>query len=233
LRVLRWPVLASDLDGTLASAGVVPPDAVQALQRYREAGGTVVLVTGRRRTDLVRLFPDVLEVADLVIAENGALVVGPRDGTTRSLAPERPSAVLEAMSAAGLTDLEVGQVLVASDREDEHTFRRVAKELAGTWECTVIPNKDRVMLLPSGVDKGTGLAAAVGELDRSFDEVVAIGDADNDLPLLRSAGLGVAVATSEPDLLAVADVITAEGAGAGVVELVDLLLSGEDPTAPR
>lgn len=231
--VLRWPVLASDLDGTLASAGIVPPETVAALLRYREAGGTVVLVTGRRRTDLVRLFPDTLAAADLVVAENGAIIVGPDDVAPRTLAPERPAAVLQALAEAGVTDLEVGQVLVASDREDEHTFRRVAKELAGTWDCTVIPNKDRVMLLPAGVDKGSGLAAAVERLGRSVGDVVAIGDADNDIPLLKSAGLGVAVATSEPDLLAVANVITASGAGEAVVELVDLLLSGEAGPAPR
>jgi hydroxymethylpyrimidine pyrophosphatase-like HAD family hydrolase len=226
-------VLASDLDGTLASAGIVPPETVAALLRYREAGGTVVLVTGRRRTDLVRLFPETVAAADLVVAENGALLFGPEDTAPRSLSPERPAVVLEAMAEAGLTDLEVGQVLVASDREDEHTFRRVAKELAGTWDCTVIPNKDRVMLLPEGVDKGSGLAAAVERLGRTTDEVVGIGDADNDIPLLKSAGLGVAVATSEPDLLAVADVITAAGAGDAVVELVDLLLSGEVATGQR
>jgi hydroxymethylpyrimidine pyrophosphatase-like HAD family hydrolase len=225
--VLRWPVLASDLDGTLASAGIVPPETVAALGRYREAGGTVVLVTGRRRTDLVRLFPDTLAQTELVVAENGALLFGPDDTTPRALGPERPGVVLEAMADAGLTDLEVGQVLVASDREDEHTFRRVAKELSGVWECTVVPNKDRVMLLPAGLDKGTGLAAALDRLGRTADEVVAIGDAENDIPLLRSAGLGVAVATSEPDLLSVADVVTAAGAGEALVELVDLLLSGE------
>jgi HAD superfamily hydrolase (TIGR01484 family) len=231
--VLRWPVLASDLDGTLASAGIVPPGTREALARYRAAGGTVVLVTGRRRTDLVRLFPETLEQSDLVVAENGALLVGPHDGIPRALSAERPAAILDALADAGLTDLEVGQVLVASDREDEHTFRRVAKELAGTWDCTVIPNKDRVMLLPAGVDKGTGLRAALEVLGRTTAEVVAIGDADNDIPLLLAAGLGVAVATSEPDLVAVADVVTAGGAGEGLVELVDLLLSGEEQIAPR
>lgn len=63
--------------------------------------------------------------------------------------------------------------------------------------------------------------------------MVAVGDADNDVPLLLAAGLGVAVANAEPDLKAVADVVTGGSSADGVVELVDLLLSEEGRLATR
>jgi hydroxymethylpyrimidine pyrophosphatase-like HAD family hydrolase len=40
------------------------------------------------------------------------------------------------------------------------------------------------MVLPSGVNKATGLMAALSELELSPHNVVAIGDAENDLPFL-------------------------------------------------
>ena len=47
-------------------------------------------------------------------------------------------------------------------------------------ELQVIFNKDAVMVLPAGVNKATGLSAALKELDLSPHEVVGIGDAEND-----------------------------------------------------
>ncbi len=56
-------------------------------------------------------------------------------------------------------------------------------------------NRESVMVLPSGVDKGTGLTAALSRLGIEPAEVVGIGDAENDLPFLRLCGFSVAVAT--------------------------------------
>jgi hydroxymethylpyrimidine pyrophosphatase-like HAD family hydrolase len=81
------------------------------------------------------------------------------------------------------------------------------------------------MLIPADVDKGSGLRAAVGHLGAEISEVVAIGDGENDLPMLLAAGLGVAVADAVPALLAQADLCTKASASAGVVEAIDVLLS--------
>jgi hypothetical protein len=83
------------------------------------------------------------------------------------------------------------------------------------------------MALPAGVDKASGLAEALKELGLSADEVVAIGDAENDLAMLRLCGCGAAVATAVPPLKKQADVVTGGGSGRGVVELVEQLVAGK------
>jgi hydroxymethylpyrimidine pyrophosphatase-like HAD family hydrolase len=59
-----------------------------------------------------------------------------------------------------------------------------------------------------GVSKGTGLARLAAELGVAPADVLAVGDMPNDLPMLRWAGYGVAMANAHPAVLEVADEIT-------------------------
>jgi len=56
-----------------------------------------------------------------------------------------------------------------------------------------------------GADKATGLATVTEQLGVSLADVVAVGDAENDVPMLRAAGLGIAVAGASPAAIAAAD----------------------------
>ena len=49
---------------------------------------------------------------------------------------------------------------------------------------------------------------------------MAIGDSDNDLAMLRMAGLGVAMANAEPHIRAAADAVTADNAANGVADAI-------------
>lgn len=222
----RWSVLASDYDGTLATAGRVPAEALDAVTRFREAGGTFVLVTGRRLPELYDVFPETDRFVDRVVAENGGLLLDPSSPPEVVLAPPPPDDLKSVLVDAGVVDVEIGETLVSAWREDEIGLRRAAHRLAPAWPCQVVPNKDRVMLLPAGVDKGTGLAAALATLDVPLSEVASIGDGENDVALLRAAGLGIAVADAVPGLRAHADLLTSADASAGVVEAIDTLLKG-------
>jgi hydroxymethylpyrimidine pyrophosphatase-like HAD family hydrolase len=91
----------------------------------------------------------------------------------------------------------------------------------------VIFNKESVMVLPAGVNKATGLLAALDELGLSPDHVVGVGDAENDLVFLSRCGCGVAVANALPMLKREADFVTTSEAGQGVVELIDELLADD------
>lgn len=60
-------------------------------------------------------------------------------------------------------------------------------------------------VLPAGVDKASGLAALCAAAGIAPAACVAVGDSDNDAPLLRAAGLGVCVAGGSELALAAAD----------------------------
>ena len=73
---MYFMALAADYDGTIAHDGAVAKATLAALQRFKESGRRLVLVTGRELPDLKRVFPE-LGIFDKVVAENGALLYTP------------------------------------------------------------------------------------------------------------------------------------------------------------
>jgi hypothetical protein len=94
-------------------------------------------------------------------------------------------------------------------------------------ELQIIFNKDAVMVLPSGVNKKSGLCVALEELGLSPHNVVAIGDAENDHAFLESCECPVAVANAIPALKAQAALVTAGARGEGVCEVITRLLEND------
>lgn len=83
---------------------------------------------------------------------------------------------------------------------------------------------------PLGTTKGTGLLALANLLGVAREATIAVGDADNDLPMLAAAGLAVAMGNANERVRAAADVIVADNDHGGCAEAVErFLLGGEAP----
>ncbi|WOQ17548.1 HAD family hydrolase [Raineyella sp. W15-4] len=78
----------------------------------------------------------------------------------------------------------------------------------------------------AGVGKAYGLARLTDHLGIGAAQVVALGDGLNDLDMLTWAGLGVAVANAEPELLAVADRVAPGCDEDGFAQVLETLLAG-------
>ncbi len=227
---MRYIALACDYDGTLAHDGTVADETVVALERLRESGRTLVLVTGRELDDLMRVFAR-LDLFDRVVVENGALLYCPATREERRLAEPPPQEFVDALRARGVP-LSVGRVIVATVSPHEIAVLDVIHELG--LELQVIFNKGSVMILPSGTNKATGLAAALDGLGLSLRNVVGVGDAENDHAFLATCECAVAVANALPTLKERADLVTAGARGAGVVELIQtMIVSDLRELAPR
>jgi hypothetical protein len=216
--------LATDYDGTLAREGKVAASTLAALERLRASGRRLIMVTGRELPDLRRVFPEVAGF-DAIVAENGALLWRPGWDEPRALAPAPPPAFIAALRARGVEPLAVGEVIVATADENAPVMAETLQALGLDWR--LILNKDSVMCLPPGVDKASGLTAALAQMDLRAADVLGVGDAENDLAFLKVCGAAAAVANALPDVKAAADIVTADDDGAGVTWLIERLL--EDP----
>jgi HAD superfamily hydrolase (TIGR01484 family) len=219
---MRYLALATDYDGTLASHGTVAPETTQALRRLAATDRKLILVTGRRVDDLIKVFPDVA-IFDCVVAENGPLIYRPHSRENRVLSEPPPAEFVEELRRRGVQPLTAGQVFVATEQPNERVVLDVIGELG--LDLQVIFNKGSVMVLPASVNKATGLSAALEELALSPKDVVGIGDAENDEAFLAICGCGVAVANALDSLKARADHVTGAENGAGVREVIDGLIS--------
>lgn len=221
---MRYLALATDYDGTMAEKGRVRPQTVDALVRLRKSGRRTVLVTGRELGDLQSVF-DGLALFDRVVAENGALLYDPRTRQETLLAEPPPPELARRLAARGADPLGVGRIIVAT-REPHHVAAlEVVHELGLEWQ--LIFNKGAVMLLPSGVNKQTGLQRALDELGLSMRNTVAVGDAENDHAMLAAAECGVAVANALDALKDRADLVVRGPRGSGVEELIDRVLADD------
>ncbi|MCU1260925.1 MAG: phosphoglycolate phosphatase [Bryobacterales bacterium] len=221
---MRYLALASDYDGTLAHHGVVDDHSIQALERLVHSGRSLILVTGRELPDLESVFPR-LDLCERVVAENGALLYNPATREKRTLAQRPPQSFLDNLRHRGVSNVSAGEVIVATWHPYETQVVEAIRD--SSLELQIIFNKDAVMILPSGVNKMTGLCAALKELKLSPHNVVGIGDAENDHAFLDSCECSVAVANAIPALKERAAFVTRGDHGAGVVEIIDKLIAND------
>lgn len=221
---MRYLALASDYDGTLAHHGQLDESTIAALERLRGSGRRVLLVTGRELDELLEVCPRI-DLFDRVVAENGALLYRPETREEKVLGERPPDAFVESLRARGVERISVGRVIVATWEPHENTVLETIRDLG--LELQVIFNKGAVMVLPSGVNKATGLSAALEELGLSPHNTVGVGDAENDHAFLALCECSVAVANALPTLKDRADIVTAADRGAGVTELIQGLLDDD------
>ncbi len=226
---MRYHALAADYDGTLAHHGIINDATWAALRKFRETGRKLIMVTGRELDELLGILQNNAEVFDRIVAENGGLVYEPATKEVRILCEPPPAKFAEELVRRGAERVAVGRVIVATWEPHEDTVLHVIHELG--LELQVIFNKGAVMVLPSGVNKASGLTAALADLGIDRDRVVGVGDAENDHSLLELCGFAVAVSNAVPGLKGRADLVTTAARGDGVIELCEQLLAMEKRAA--
>jgi hydroxymethylpyrimidine pyrophosphatase-like HAD family hydrolase len=221
-----FAALACDYDGTLATHGVVDDATIASLERCKAAGTKLLLVTGREMDDIWRILPE-WKLFDRIVAENGALLYRPATGEEQPLAARPSDAFIQLLRDQDVAPLAVGRVIVATFESYERQVLSAIHQLG--LELQLIFNKGSLMILPTGINKASGLAVAVDELGVPPRKTIAVGDAENDHAFLKASGLAVAVANALPALRDAADLVTGGTHGAGVCELIDHLLGGTFP----
>lgn len=216
--------LACDYDGTLAHDGVLDDATAAALDRFRASGRRLLMVTGRELPDLEGVC-QVLDKFEWLVAENGALLCRPSDHFSQLLCPPASAALAQKLGEARAQPLSVGRAIIATREPHETLVLELIKSLG--LELQVIFNKGAVMVLPTGVNKATGLIRALNEMEIDPQNVVGVGDAENDHAFLSLCGVGVAVGNALPMLKERADLVMEGKRGFGVMELIERILASD------
>jgi len=220
--------VALDVDGTIAEHDEIFPGVLEALRRTRESGIATLLVTGRTLEDLRATFPGLEGEVSAVVGENGAVLSS--KGKVRALAAPVDSALGAELGSRGVA-WHQGEVLLACSAADEVAVLASVRHLGLDYQ--LVANRDALMVLPAGVTKASGLAAALGALGLSRHNTIGVGDAENDHSLLDACEIGVAAAGAVDALRARADLVLDGSAGSGIVDLLGgSLLAGSERHPP-
>lgn len=216
-----FDLVVTDFDRTFTAADLsLDPAALAAARRLRQAGIPCILATGRRAQDL-GAWPDLRDAFDAFVLECGA--VWGRWGDWHATSPA--TAAVRSVAAALAAD--------GCNVEEGHASCSIPADWLGRLESrperprlSVQPNRDRIDLVPAGVDKAVGLRLLVEHLGLSAQRMLSVGDGENDLPVFAMADHAVAVANAAAAVRDAADTVAPHAASAGFVWATRALLDG-------
>jgi Cof subfamily protein (haloacid dehalogenase superfamily) len=106
---------------------------------------------------------------------------------------------------------------------DEDKIAAIKQEAEALFPMLTIKQSKPVYLefAHPSVDKGEALAFTARHYGLDREDVIAVGDTDIDIPMLKYAGLGVAMANATPDVQAVADAVCPSNDEGGVADVIE------------
>lgn len=120
-----------------------------------------------------------------------------------------------------IRDLPMQKLFMIGEPEALAAAKRELSTRLGDAASLVMPMPNMLEVLPPGASKGAGLRRLIDELGIDPQHVMAIGDGDNDIEMLRLAGIGVAMGNAMPAVLEVADVVVATHDEDGIAEAIE------------
>jgi Cof subfamily protein (haloacid dehalogenase superfamily) len=177
------------------------------------------LAEARRVLPVIRRFPQtspLVFVRGQVFAERRTPFVdlyARRDALVIEITPDFAELLTEAPM----------KFLVVGDPPDLVHLSRALADLPGAPINQVFSQRDYLEILPPGIDKGVALVELASTVNIPLQRIVAVGDALNDLAMVKAAGWGVAVEGGPPLLLEVAKEICPPPEQEGVRVVIERL----------
>ena len=116
------------------------------------------------------------------------------------------------------------KILLLGDEEQLNEFETVIPKEWRYEFYVVRSQKYLVEVLKKGVNKAYGLEKLAKELNIQPSEIAAIGDAANDIEMLKYAGLAIAMGNASEKVKAIADIVTDTNKNNGVIKAIDKLI---------
>lgn len=223
--------VAVDIDGTITDSNKkIHLGAIAALRRLEEAGIPVILATGNVRGITYGLWR-FIGASGPMVCENGGVVWHPEwggpivraDGGRAKMAAEMVGKKLGLDSQGITTNAWRESEWCLFPDEDLNAINEIISNSEYS-DLSVIRTGFAIHLMEPHLSKGEGLAVALAKIGLDASEILAVGDAPNDISMFEYVGHTVAVGGSFEELAAIADVLSPFPHGETFQPLVDAIL---------
>jgi len=221
---MAYKAVVCDVDGTITnSSKMIQTLGIEVLRKAQDKGSIVMLASGNV-LPVVYGLSTFIGLHGPVVAENGG-VVSHKDEVYELFSNEVPLKAYEHLRTVmpGIRRLYTDHwrhTEVGLNREAD--LAKVMEALEG-WPLEVEATGFAIHLMQKGHSKMAGVRKACELIGVDTSEVVAFGDADNDVLMLKECGYGVAVGNASERARGAADLVTqgrhAEGVREGLLSL--------------
>ena len=228
----RPRAIAVDIDGTITdSKKRIHLGAIEALRRLEAVGIPIILTTGNVRSITYGLWR-FIGASGPMVCENGGVVWHPRwgepivraDGTRAKKAAEQIAANLGVDAKGITTNAWREPEWCLFPNEDVDAIRDFIKNSEFS-DLEVVKTGFAIHLMEPHLSKAEGLAVALEKMGLKPSEILAVGDAPNDISLFEFVGHSVAVGGCFEELAAIANVVSPLQRGDTFIPLVDAILN--------
>ncbi|MEM2943282.1 MAG: phosphoglycolate phosphatase [Methanomassiliicoccales archaeon] len=207
-----------DVDGTLTdSQRRIQPQGIEALRFVQEKGYVVMIASGNVLPVAYGL-AIFIGVNGPIIAENGG-IVSFRDTIHKLNSIEQPLRAYEYLRKK----LPVERLFTDKWRETEVALKRTVdleeiRALLMEWNVKLEATGFAIHIMEPGHSKMNGVRKASELIGIGVEDVVAIGDSDNDVSMLEHCGIGIAVSNASEAAKRAADYVCEKPHADGVIE---------------
>lgn len=237
----QYKLVALDMDGTLLNEEKqVSPANREAIYAALEAGVTVIFSTGRGVQSALP-YAEELKLETPIVSVNGSEVwKAPHDLLKRTLLDldlvrRMYDLAIEhdtwywAYSVEGMYNRDNWAEDITKPQwlkfgfytENKESLEIIRGELARWGELEITnSHPDNLELNPKGISKASGIEEVCKLLGIEMSQVIAMGDSENDIAMIRAAGLGVAMGNAQDGVKRIADLVTATNDEDGVAKII-------------
>lgn len=224
---MKSRTFAVDIDGTITEndVGRINLDALSALRHMTRIGHNVIFVSGRSSVEgyLLSIFGGTTHIA---VGENGGCIThGPNNHTLLGNKEECLKAfeflkskiknVKEKQVFPRMTEV----VLERSFDLEEAKKATIENDL----NVTLSDSQYAFHINSRGINKASGFEEVMKMLSISYEDVIAIGDSETDIPLFKIANTSVALGNSSDFVRSHASMNISAKSGDGLIEALDKL----------
>lgn len=225
-------LVAVDIDGTLTRWRgdlLLSLEAIEAVRRLEDNGIMVSLVSGNS-LPVTAGVSRYMGASGPVIGENGCLILY-RGRLVHVCRGRPPNSLVKLVTSLGLEGSWQNEFRFHdySFHASDESLLSEAARIVAEHGFSVYLSGYALHIQPPGGGKGVGLATAVKLAGISLDDVVAVGDGMNDIPMLRIAGYSACPSDADEEVKSIVDYVASRPGGLGFKEIVDRILAGTLP----
>lgn len=213
--------VAVDIDGTITDQNrKICVNAINALRKAEDNGYPIILVTGNVLC-AAKMVAVMVGTSGGIVSENGGFIQTRKKNSILGDIEKCKPAYEFLKSKYSIEKTEFSNIRLSEIAIKRNIDVNIVKETVKDFDVEIYDTKFAIHITDPEVNKGKSLEIVAKDMGITLDEIMAIGDSENDLEFLEVAGFKVAVRNADKELKENTDYVTKKPYGDGAAEAIE------------